>query len=248
MSYILVTGSSRGIGAAAKEALETRGINVIGHRSREGDQDMIAADFSDPLSAQILWNEALERSGGDIIAVVNNAGLFEQSPLNSSDIEWLDRWEDTLRVNLTAAAQISRFAVRHWQRKERRTRTACPCGEPRRVSRRLACALALCCGQRRDDRHAQNHRAFLCSGGHFELCNNAGVHRHLDGGRLSAEPRRRRPSCGHSSWPSRRTGGDRFNHHLLRARCPSEHDGCSHRRQWSKLCSVESCAHAPRHS
>ncbi|MES2700943.1 MAG: SDR family oxidoreductase, partial [Pseudomonadota bacterium] len=32
-----------------------------------------------------------------------------------SDIAWLDGWEDTLRINLTAAAQLSRFAVRHWQ-------------------------------------------------------------------------------------------------------------------------------------
>ena len=115
MSYILVTGSSRGIGAAARKALEERGLTVIGHRSRDGDKSTIAADFADPLSAQSLWNEALERSGGDIIAVVNNAGLFEPNSLESSDIEWLDRWEDTLRINLTAAAQISRFAVRHWQ-------------------------------------------------------------------------------------------------------------------------------------
>ena len=31
-----------------------------------------------------------------------------------SDIEWLDNWEDTLRINLTAAAELSRFAVKHW--------------------------------------------------------------------------------------------------------------------------------------
>ena len=115
MSYILVTGTSRGIGAAAKNALEDRGLKVIGHRTRESDENTIAADFADPLAAQILWNEALERSGGDITAVVNNAGLFEHNSLDSSDIEWLDRWEDTLRINLTAAAQLSRFAVRHWQ-------------------------------------------------------------------------------------------------------------------------------------
>ncbi|WP_298304695.1 SDR family NAD(P)-dependent oxidoreductase [uncultured Erythrobacter sp.] len=116
MSYILVTGSSRGIGAAAQKALEERGLKVIGHRSREGNESTIAADFADPLSAQMLWNEALERSGGDIVAVVNNAGLFEHNSLDCSDIEWLDRWEDTLRINLTAAAQLSRFAVRHWKR------------------------------------------------------------------------------------------------------------------------------------
>lgn len=119
MSYILVTGSSRGIGKAARQALEARGLKVIGHRARAvdaiADENTIIADFADPLAAQTLWNEALERSSGDIIAVVNNAGLFEHNSLDSSDIEWLDRWEDTLRINLTAAAQLSRFAVRHWQ-------------------------------------------------------------------------------------------------------------------------------------
>lgn len=115
MSYILVTGTSRGIGAEAKKALAARGLNVIGHATRSDDPDTIAADFADPLGAQILWNEALERSDGNIIGIVNNAGLFEHNSLDSSDIEWLDRWEDTLRINLTASAQLSRYAVRHWQ-------------------------------------------------------------------------------------------------------------------------------------
>lgn len=115
MSFILVTGSSRGIGKAAKAALEQRGIQVIGHSTKAIGDDSIAADFSRPGAADRLWEELLERSGGDIAGVVNNAGLFEASALDRSDIEWLDAWEDTLRINLTAAAQLSRFAVRHWQ-------------------------------------------------------------------------------------------------------------------------------------
>lgn len=115
MRYILVTGSSRGIGASAHAALEQRGVKVIGHATRGGDETRIAADFRDPLAAQTLWEAALARSGGNIVAVVNNAGLFEANRLDRSDIEWLDAWEDTLRINLTAAAQLSRFAVRHWQ-------------------------------------------------------------------------------------------------------------------------------------
>lgn len=115
MGCILVTGSSRGIGAAAFAELNERGAEVIGHQTQQSDSEAIAADFSDPLAAQRLWEEALERSGGAIDALVNNAGLFESNPINGSDLEWLDAWEDTLRINLTAAAQLSRFAVRHWQ-------------------------------------------------------------------------------------------------------------------------------------
>ncbi|MEM9500890.1 MAG: SDR family oxidoreductase [Pseudomonadota bacterium] len=115
MKNVLITGSSRGIGAAASEALSARGANVIGHQTRPGDAHRIAADFNDPGAAQALWEESLERAGGSIDVLVNNAGLFEANPLDSSDIAWLDAWEDTLRINLTAAAQLSRFAVRHWK-------------------------------------------------------------------------------------------------------------------------------------
>jgi 3-oxoacyl-[acyl-carrier protein] reductase len=114
MPTILVTGSSRGIGRAIAEALRARGARVIGHSSLSEDADTIAADFTHPPAPQALWEQALDRAGGRIDALVNNAGVFAANPLDVSDIAWLDGWEDTLRINLTAAAQLSRFAVRHW--------------------------------------------------------------------------------------------------------------------------------------
>ncbi len=117
MPIVLITGSSRGIGKATADALRARGADVIGHASRaSSDPDTIAADFSDPPAPQVLWQAALERSGGEIDVLINNAGLFAAAPIDTSDIAWLDAWEETLRINLTAAAQLSRFAVRHWQK------------------------------------------------------------------------------------------------------------------------------------
>lgn len=115
MTTILLTGSSRGIGAASKAALESRGARVIGQATRSDAVDTVPADFAQPHAPRELWDAALARAGGAIDVLVNNAGQFVANPLHSSDIEWLDAWEDTLRINLTAAAQLSRFAVRHWQ-------------------------------------------------------------------------------------------------------------------------------------
>lgn len=118
MITILLTGASRGIGAAARTALEARGVRVIGQATTRAN-GLIEADFSDPQAPQMLWEAALEEAGGVVDVLVNNAGLFSANPLDGSDIAWLDGWEDTLRINLTAAAQLSRFAVRHWQDKAR---------------------------------------------------------------------------------------------------------------------------------
>ena len=110
----LVTGSTRGIGAAIANGLRARGVIVIGHGSRTADADSIAADLADPAAAAALWDAALERSGGRIDILVNNAGLFAANPIDASDIQWLDKWEEVLRINLTAAAELSRYAVKHW--------------------------------------------------------------------------------------------------------------------------------------
>lgn len=116
----LVTGSSRGIGAAIAAALRTRGVSVIGHATRAVDAETIPADLTDPTAPSRIWDEALNRSPtGRIDLLVNNAGLFQANPLALSDIEWLDNWEDSLRINLTAAAELSRFAVKHWLAGER---------------------------------------------------------------------------------------------------------------------------------
>ncbi len=110
----LVTGSSRGIGAAIAAALRARGVTVIGHASAAHDGATIAADLSDPTAPARLWDQALAQAGNRIDILVNNAGRFAPNALGLSDIAWLDNWEDTLRINLTAAAELSRYAVKHW--------------------------------------------------------------------------------------------------------------------------------------
>jgi 3-oxoacyl-[acyl-carrier protein] reductase len=109
---ILVTGTSRGIGKAIAAALSTH--RIVGHSSRGGD-GMIAADLAEPGAAGRLWHEALERFGGRIDALVNNAGIFEAAPVDLPAEEWAAGWERTMRVNLTAAAELCRLAVLHFR-------------------------------------------------------------------------------------------------------------------------------------
>ena len=114
MATILLTGSSRGIGAASRTALQAAGGLVVGHGTRD-TAHQIGADLAQPGAAEKLWREALDRSRGTIDVLVNNAGVFEASPLDGDAAAWLASWERTMRVNLTAAAELSRLAVLHWQ-------------------------------------------------------------------------------------------------------------------------------------
>ena len=110
---ILVTGASRGIGAAIVDALA--GHNVVGHSTR-GDDGRIGADLAEPDAAHQLWDAALRRLDGRIDVLINNAGIFEAAPIDLDAADWSALWERTMRVNLQASAELCRLAVLHFRR------------------------------------------------------------------------------------------------------------------------------------
>jgi NAD(P)-dependent dehydrogenase (short-subunit alcohol dehydrogenase family) len=111
---ILVTGASRGIGAAAYDLLKSAGHNVAGHSSR-GSDELIAGELTDPAAPARVWDAALERLGARIDALVNNAGIYEAVAADSADDEWHAQWQRTLTINLQASADFCRLAVRHFR-------------------------------------------------------------------------------------------------------------------------------------
>jgi 3-oxoacyl-[acyl-carrier protein] reductase len=114
---ILITGASRGIGAAAFALLKSSGHNVVGHSTR-GSGELIAGDLADPAAPAKIWEAALGRLGGRIDALVNNAGIYEGVADYAEDEEWHAAWQRTLTINLQSAADLSRLAIAHFRERE----------------------------------------------------------------------------------------------------------------------------------
>ena len=121
----LVTGGSRGIGAATARLLAGAGADVVvGFRSRASDaravvDDLvtrgrrahaIAADLGDRAEADRLVRDAHEFLGGlDIF--VGNAGIW---PVEEADVMAMDdaRWARTMRENVDSMFYTTRAAAR----------------------------------------------------------------------------------------------------------------------------------------
>jgi NAD(P)-dependent dehydrogenase (short-subunit alcohol dehydrogenase family) len=110
---ILITGASRGIGAAAFMLLKAHGHRAVGH-STKGSDELVAGDLTDPSAPRNIWDTALAELDGQIDVLINNAGIYEAVPDNATDEEWHRAWNRTLTINLQAAADLSKLAVSHF--------------------------------------------------------------------------------------------------------------------------------------
>jgi len=111
---ILLTGASRGIGAATLDLFQSCGHQVAGH-STKGGNGLIVGDLADPASINSIWDQALGVLGGRIDVLINNAGIYEGVAEDSSDEEWRAAWDRTLQINLQAAADLCRQAIGHFR-------------------------------------------------------------------------------------------------------------------------------------
>lgn len=115
----LVTGASRGLGAAMAVGLASAGARVVLHASETpaqatalaiaeagGESALVTADLSDRRACRALVSEALS-SFGRLDILVNNAGTIRRRPAAEHPDE---DWDAVVAVNLSAVFTLCRDA------------------------------------------------------------------------------------------------------------------------------------------
>ena len=127
---ILVTGASRGIGAAiAASILEAGGALAAHYNSDPGGISglveeygpercyALQADFSDPADVDACFAAAAGWAGG-LDGLVNNAAIIDSVTINDPIEDWRQAWARTLAVNAQAVADMCRHALLHFQERK----------------------------------------------------------------------------------------------------------------------------------
>jgi NAD(P)-dependent dehydrogenase (short-subunit alcohol dehydrogenase family) len=124
---LLITGASRGIGAATARIALAAGAVIVGSYNRNaGSLDELSAkygaarvhklqcDLSGRGAGATLWREAL-RTAGVIHGLVNNAGIAPATSPDDDDDAWQRDWQQVLAVNTQAVADLCREAIRYFR-------------------------------------------------------------------------------------------------------------------------------------
>jgi NAD(P)-dependent dehydrogenase (short-subunit alcohol dehydrogenase family) len=125
---ILLTGASKGIGAATAKVLGAYGAHLIAHygNDRAGVEAatadipaerklLIPADLEQTSEVDRLWREAIAWRGHLDVFVNNAALMLWDGGFDDDDATWDRTWSRTMQVNVLAPARLLRNAVRHYR-------------------------------------------------------------------------------------------------------------------------------------
>lgn len=105
---VIVTGAASGIGAATTRELRERGARVVGLDLNATDDDMIRCDVRDQESVDRAVAEAIERLGGGLDVLINNAGV---GPAQSAGAPPDDSALAAIEVNLLGPWRVTSAAL-----------------------------------------------------------------------------------------------------------------------------------------
>jgi 3-oxoacyl-[acyl-carrier protein] reductase len=120
----IVTGASKGIGAAIAKALAAEGASVVvNYASSKTGGDAVVAEITkaggkavavggsvaDPAAAQALVDAAIQHYG-KLDILVNNAGVYEFAPIEEINAE---HYHKQFNVNVLGLLQTTQAAVKH---------------------------------------------------------------------------------------------------------------------------------------
>ena len=113
MKVALVTGASRGIGAAIAERFAREGLRVVGvsRTPAEGapEIEFAQADVSRPGDVEQLIEGVLERHGR-LDVVINNAAIEHEGTVVETSPE---EWDHVMAVNLRSVFLCAKYAIPH---------------------------------------------------------------------------------------------------------------------------------------
>ena len=72
---VIITGAAGGLGAAATEELRRQGATVVGLDLKGNGDDILDCDVRDQASVDAAVAAAIEKLGGGVDVVINNAGV-----------------------------------------------------------------------------------------------------------------------------------------------------------------------------
>ena len=105
---VVITGAASGIGAATAAELRSRGARVVGLDVRPAGEDVIECDVRDQASVDRGVAEAIERLGGGLDVLINNAGI---GSIESTGEPPGERALAVLDVNMLGAWRVTAAAL-----------------------------------------------------------------------------------------------------------------------------------------